>query len=91
MSKYVNIDISDEKLLQIVQEQTADTDTFITVRRILNALPKEEVAPVVHAHWTCYKSYGGEFCSNCGAPRPLIGGKYCTHCGAKMDEEENEE
>ena len=51
MSKYANIDMSDEKLLQIVQEQTADADTFITVRRILNSLPKEDVAPVVHAHW----------------------------------------
>lgn len=62
------------------------------------AMPADDVAPVVHAHWEF-----GEFdgigrtvrCSNCGG-RDLCANKkvwqayekhqYCGKCGAKMDE-----
>ena len=65
-------------------------DVFVTKKEI-DEMPSEDVAPVVHAHWVYYKPYGGEHCSNCGTPRPLIVAKYCPHCGAIMDEKENEE
>lgn len=55
---------------------------------MLDALPAEDVAPVVHAYW-----HNG-VCSSCGAggnaifingELVLLHEKYCPNCGAKME------
>lgn len=67
------------------------------------AMPAEDVAPIVHAHWVDHmgKKFfpahspdyelvydGGYNCSNCNHYEPMFGKNYCSNCGAKMDEEE---
>ena len=99
MSRYIDADLSDEDIAQKVQEQTADGDTFITVRRILNSFPTADVAPVRHAHWIIEET--GEYryrcsCSSClngyevdkwRDPIDLTETDWCLWCGAIMDEE----
>lgn len=92
MPRYINADLTDTEILDAVQEETADTDTFITVRRILNKLPTADVAPVIHAEWE-YMGFGAYRCSNCKKWIDLetdVISKYCPKCGAKMDEEVEE-
>ena len=60
------------------------------------AMPAEDVAPAVHAHWDKkYSDRNVMVCSNCEKNIILVGDKddfkYCFNCGAKMDEKENEE
>ena len=92
MSRYINADLTDTEILNAVQEETANGDTFITVRRILNKLPTADVVPVIHAKWIeknyLIKSYFE--CSNC-LFTTLKDTRYCPHCGAIMDAEEEEE
>lgn len=64
--------------------------------------PTADVAPVVHAHWTCvntnenvYMCDGKDGCGNCtilleGTPKENDM-MFCTHCGARMDEKETEQ
>lgn len=61
--------------------------------------PSEDVAPIIHAHWTRKRtlSHDGElYCSKCEWTPEVLGGTtlgdlqladvyYCPHCGAKMD------
>lgn len=55
-------------------------------------LPREDVAPVIHAHWE--RVTGGVHfpfrCSRCGEKADSNEYTHC-HCGAKMDEEAKEE
>lgn len=51
MGRYIDANLNDEELLDFVQKQTADSDTFITCRKILNSIPEADVEPVRHGHW----------------------------------------
>lgn len=55
---------------------------------ILECVPLEDVAPVIHAHWY-HKPHvwGVDYCSNCDFELHINDTKYCPSCGAKMDEE----
>lgn len=67
-------------------------DDCIELANRIEALPTEDVAPVVHGHFVHDgpRFAGGVdwwHCSNCGR---LVGGvetryEYCPNCGAKMD------
>lgn len=61
---------------------------------LIESVPAEDVAPVVHGKWGEYESFpltpslNGYPCSNCGmhfsaSSIPIL--KYCPNCGAKMD------
>lgn len=54
MSRYVNADMTDSKILDLVQKETSDADTFITVRRILNKLPTEDVHEIIMCKYCRY-------------------------------------
>ena len=89
MARYIDADLTDTEILNAVQEETADADTFITVRRILNKLPTADVATIIHAHWIKNKGYMLSRCSICQNTIPLgreYKHKYCPNCGARMDE-----
>ena len=86
MPKYIDAD-KIERFIRRDEWQTPDErwrpesefGTFI------DALPAEDVAPVVHAKWIV-----GKYCSNCEYDNTKIcceETKYCPHCGAKMDSE----
>lgn len=52
---------------------------------IVNSVPKEDVAPVVHARWV------DDHCTACGyGVNPWNNTPYCHRCGAKMDAEQEE-
>lgn len=65
------------------------------IRAAIENEPREDVKPVVHAHWVaCEDEYGEEYkCSVCGGIQFFDitpqdeGWEYCPYCGAKMDEE----
>ena len=85
MARYADVN----KLIWQVQNNdkygTITKQVFIS---LLQNSETEDVAPVVHAHWTAEKK-----CSNCkeDALWDDRGGDwltdYCPNCGAKMDEE----
>lgn len=61
---------------------------------IVNLVPKEDVAPVVHGTWLLrYIGHGHYWeCSVCHATPIYVTNNtnYCPNCGAKMDEEREE-
>lgn len=72
-----------------------DNDWICNVRRVyeaIEAIPHEDVVPVVHARWD--EHYGK--CSNCGCQPytdcgsdPVdFGYRYCPYCGAEMEMQE---
>ena len=68
-------------------------ETFVNLMQYATI---EEVAPVVHAHWTyeiddLFPADSMMICSNCGEYEHLgVNDNYCGNCGAKMDEKEGQ-
>ena len=56
------------------------------LKEVLDRIPDEDVAPVVHAHWINARGPWIKTCSNCET-EDVSNGVYCPNCGAKMDEE----
>ena len=101
MPRYINADLTDTEILDAVQEETADGNTFITVRRILNKLPEADVTPVIHGKWIDNKGlYQCSVCKHiwselwwtetCPIDRMNKMMRYCPNCGARMDEAKSE-
>lgn len=72
-------------------------DDLAEIANRIEALPTEDVAPVVHGRWIGAPLCGNDNCrcSACGSwhnihanLRGEIMQKYCPNCGAKMDEKE---
>lgn len=65
---------------------------------IVNSVPKEDVAPVVHAHWIDSGmrdddgngTYTCSYCNHNDAHSPGIKVPHCWFCGAYMDAEQEE-
>ena len=91
MSRFVDVDVPDTELLDFVQEETTDADTFIAVRRILNKLPKVDVRAVKHGRWLHSEDREGRTkCSECSFSLPFwIEWNGCPNCLAEMDGREN--
>ena len=99
MSEY----IKREQVLKLLESAQAWGWSMNTLYDEIQALPVEDVAPVVHGRWggwTTPAFYGmddfGEpiyrdatfyRCSKCDR-KSVIKEKYCPNCGAKMDLEE---
>ena len=96
MARYIDADKAlevwkEHDFIKLVgQERTAKT--------VLDALPSEDVAPVVHAHWNFHYYDSGYkasmACSACGGSMDsdamdISHYVYCPCCGAKMDVEED--
>lgn len=69
----------------------------VAFKQDIENVQTEDVAPVVHAHWTyeiddLFPVDSMMICSNCGEYERLgANDNYCGNCGAKMDEEVEEE
>lgn len=95
--------IKREQVLKLLESAQAWGWSMNTLYDEIQALPAEDVAPVVHGRWggwTTPAFYGmddfGEpiyrdatfyRCSKCDR-KSVIKEKYCPNCGAKMDLEE---
>lgn len=102
MAKYIDA----EKFIQRAQKAAGsladagerDISPYldIAVCSFANAMPAEDVAPVIHATWVAKTEisrnpYARNYiCSNCGYA-PLETTKYCGGCGAKMKDEGTED
>lgn len=108
MARYVDTkqgkdDVSDMEMLYnecIIRYGYQNRSELATLykeqRDRLSTALKEDVAPVVHAHWKEFEDYSGAVypeCSRCGLVWWLDEGTaednemyYCPKCGAKMDE-----
>ena len=71
-------------------------DDLVEIANRIEALPTEDVAPVVHGRWEydlpTINTYGQLRCSICNwwtlDPSVDRSYSYCPNCGAKMDEKE---
>lgn len=62
-------------------------DDCIELANRIEALPTEDVAPVVHGRWMPFHSEAAgdiQYCSACGIGYDAKM-DFCPHCGAKMD------
>ena len=92
MSEY----IKREQVLKLLESAQAWGWSMNTLYEEMQALPVEDVAPVVHAKWIQCLETDEWTCSNCEVtqicfdftPKEL-GMSYCPNCGAKMDLEED--
>lgn len=61
--------------------------------QLLDEIPSDDVAPVVHGRWIYKKGGFWEIatCSMCGEKYPCVGMEpnYCPNCGAIMDGGDN--
>lgn len=87
MSEY----IKREQVLKLLESAQAWGWSINTLYDEVQALPAEDVAPVVHAKWIESVSFESGFwvCSNCGFVSEAIAAhklyNYCPNCGAKCD------
>ena len=96
MPRYVDV----EKAISAFKEarnNITNVDELIhlsTSMVLIDTLPTEDVAPVVHGKWivtNCIQDYVSITCSACNFKwrnrRYMQYQKYCPNCGAKMDGE----
>ena len=105
MPRYIDASTYEGKCLLCEKKERERGDyknaaRYSFARESVQAEPTADVAPVVHAHWTCvnttenvYMCDGKDGCGNCtilleGTPKEndML---FCAHCGARMDEEVN--
>ena len=94
------LETEEDEMREIDDREAAHEASYI--RKHVMEMPKEDVKPVVQAHWDVIDtdSEGDEAfthvwatlrCSNCGAERSVEDDyvpQYCEGCGAKMEEQE---
>lgn len=100
--------IAPEKLIDIINPRGVG-DPLVRLQDIMRAIaitPTEDVAPVIHAHWSylpgVFANNSTKGCFECSACKATIATetfdlmyecgqtKRCGSCGARMDEEEKE-
>lgn len=83
--------IKREQVLNLLENAQAWSWSMNTLYEEMQALPVEDVAPVVHGRWLESVSFESGFwvCSNCGFVSEAIAAhklyNYCPVCRAKMD------
>ncbi len=82
--------IKREQVLNLLENAQAWSWSMNTLYEEMQALPAEDVTPVVHGKWILDAKNHCR-CSRCLYGRNIetqIGWNYCPNCGAKMDLEE---
>lgn len=83
--------IKREQVLKLLESAQAWNWSMNTLYDEIQALPAEDVAPVVHAKWIENEIFdiGFWICSNCSFVSEAIAApklyNYCPNCSAKMD------
>lgn len=92
--------IDREKLIKSIPSVKDDKTTSLfgavaDIICIVNSVPKEDVAPVVHGTWLLRHIGHGHYweCSICHATPIYVTNNtnYCPGCGAKMDADKEEQ
>ena len=87
--------IKREQVLKLLESAQAWSWSINTLYGEIQALPAEDVAPVIHAKWLESVSFESGFwvCSNCSFVSEAVAApklyNYCPNCGAKMDLKED--
>lgn len=77
--------------LELIESAQAWSWSMNTLHSEIQALPAEDVVPVVHGRWIESVRFESGFwvCSNCGFVSEAIAAhklyNYCPNCGAKCD------
>lgn len=98
MAEYINSIEAAKMIVKKAEEYDKEgnediADVLENVADFIYSFPKEDVKPVIHAHWVAKKEMSkfpyarNYFCSNCEHDT-IETGNYCQICGAIMDEEE---
>ena len=92
MSEY----IKREQVLKLLESAQAWNWSMDTLHGEIQALPAEDVAPVVHGEWMRYSRTLWHYCSVCLEDALMsksmgteVLSSFCPSCGAKMDLEED--
>lgn len=92
MSEY----IKREQVLKLLESAQAWNWSMDTLHGEIQALPAEDVAPVVHGEWMRYSRTLWHYCSVCLEDALMskstgteVLSSFCPHCGAKMDLEDD--
>lgn len=90
MSEY----IKREQVLKLLESAQAWSWSMNTLHSEIQALPAEDVVPVVHAKWERLNNTQKHYCPECGMDFDLYACirklfNYCPYCGAKMDLKED--
>lgn len=86
--------IDADRAKEIVDTSVGDFILALAMRNLLDRVPTEDAAPVVHGHWTKIAQLVGVDvlqCSVCGKSHPMRPTAFCADCGAKMDERSQEQ
>lgn len=91
MSEY----IKREQVLKLLESAQAWSWSMNTLHSEIQALPAEDVVPVVYAKWERLNNTQKHYCPECGMDFDLYACirklfNYCPNCGAKMDLEDDE-
>lgn len=81
--------------LELIESAQAWSWSMNTLHSEIQALPAEDVVPVVHAKWERLNNTQKHYCPECGMDFDLYACirklfNYCPYCGAKMDLEDDE-
>lgn len=96
MPRYIDA----EKAIQAFKEAQDNTTNIVDIvhltasMALIDTLPAEDVAPIIHAQWIKDNGYMLSRCSICRDTIPLgreYKHKYCPNCGAKMDRQIKDE
>ena len=90
MSEY----IKREQVLKLLESAQAWSWSMNTLHSEIQALPAEDVEPVVHTKWERLNNTQKHYCPECGMDFDLYACirklfNYCPYCGAKMDLKED--
>lgn len=90
MSEY----IKREQVLKLLESAQAWSWSMNTLHSEIQALPAEDVVPVVHTKWERLNNTQKHYCPECGMDFDLYACirklfNYCPYCGAKMDLKED--
>lgn len=80
--------IDADRAKEIVDTSVGDFILALAMRNLLDRVPTEDAAPVVHGHWIEVAILCGIEvlkCSVCGRSHPMRPTAFCGDCGAMMD------
>lgn len=91
MSRYIDADKIDWRMIKLINSNVADEHMIYQARKLVAYQPTVDVVEVVHAEWIKNWEIGYSACSHCGKGylwedyKGVADWEYCPNCGARMD------